>query len=209
YVVPTGRVVVPTGRYVVPTGRVVVPASSVIIVSSGLGTIFLPCKMNQRWSLDDLKYSVPTSGSYQTDPYPDDIKNYVQEERDSLVARIRHKIAVDVEDNQILTHEIVSFMKSWVEIIRENVFCLEGNRDHVLACLCYMLCCIAKSKPYNLAYFITKRMEFVTKQPWLILPYGMLLIRLFKYVMGECPESSNERSVLHDRVMYPLTAQQE
>ncbi|GKC57147.1 hypothetical protein Tco_1084745 [Tanacetum coccineum] len=52
-------------------------------------------------------------------------------------------------------------------------------------------------------------MEFVTKQARLILLYGMLLTRLFKYVMGEIPELFNESYVLYDRVMYPLTAQQE
>ncbi|GJV39681.1 hypothetical protein Tco_0958012 [Tanacetum coccineum] len=37
----------------------------------------------------------------------------------------------------------------------------------------------------------------------------MLLTRLFKYVMSESPKLSNDRYVLYDRVMYPLTAQQE
>ncbi|GKE40023.1 hypothetical protein Tco_1463428, partial [Tanacetum coccineum] len=50
---------------------------------------------------------------------------------------------------------------------------------------------------------------FVTKQARLILPYGMLLTRLFKYVMGESSELFNESCVLYDRVMNPLTAQQE
>ncbi|GJU07415.1 hypothetical protein Tco_1123845 [Tanacetum coccineum] len=103
----------------------------------------------------------------------------------------------------------MSIMKSWVEIIHENVFCLGGNRDHVLACLCHMLYCIATSTDYNCAYFIAKRMEFITKQHRLILPYGMLLTQLFNYVMSKSPESSNDRYVLYDRVMYPLTAQQE
>ncbi|GKB44363.1 hypothetical protein Tco_0889305 [Tanacetum coccineum] len=52
-------------------------------------------------------------------------------------------------------------------------------------------------------------MEFVNKQARLILSYGMLLTRLFKYVMGESLELFNESYVLDDRVMYPLTAQQE
>nr|GEV77178.1 retrovirus-related Pol polyprotein from transposon TNT 1-94 [Tanacetum cinerariifolium] len=56
-------------------------------------------------------------------------------------------------------------------------------------------------------YFIAKRMEFVTKQPRLILPYGMLLTRLLKYVMSESLELSNDHYVLY--VLYPLTAQQE
>ncbi|GKD07041.1 hypothetical protein Tco_1186726 [Tanacetum coccineum] len=37
----------------------------------------------------------------------------------------------------------------------------------------------------------------------------MLLTRLFKYVMSENPELSNDRYVLYDHIMYPLTAQQE
>ncbi|GJU41015.1 hypothetical protein Tco_1193972 [Tanacetum coccineum] len=65
------------------------------------------------------------------------------------------------------------------------------------------------SERYNLAYFIAKQMEFVTKQPRLILPYDMLLTRLFKYVMSKSPELSNDRYVLYDHAMYPLTAQQE
>ncbi|GKA65792.1 hypothetical protein Tco_0765499 [Tanacetum coccineum] len=67
------------------------------------------------------------SGPYQTNPpCPDEIRNYVQEEREGPVTRIRHKTVVDVEENQILTREIVSTMKPWVEIIQEHVFCLEG-----------------------------------------------------------------------------------
>ncbi|GKE92780.1 hypothetical protein Tco_1573875, partial [Tanacetum coccineum] len=37
----------------------------------------------------------------------------------------------------------------------------------------------------------------------------MLLTHLFKYVMSESLELFNESYVLYDRVMYPLTAQQE
>ncbi|GJR97314.1 hypothetical protein Tco_0269488 [Tanacetum coccineum] len=84
-----------------------------------------------------------------------------------------------------------------------------GNRDHVPACLCYMLYCIANSEKFNLAYFMAKRMEWVTKQARLILPYGMLLNRLFDFIMSEYPELKNESYVLYDRVMTPLAAQLE
>ncbi|GJS29705.1 hypothetical protein Tco_0490325 [Tanacetum coccineum] len=56
---------------------------------------------------------------------------------------------------------------------------------------------------------MAKRMEWVTKQSRLILPYGMLLTRLFKFVMNENPKLMNGSYVLYDRVMNPLTAQQE
>ncbi|GJY54737.1 hypothetical protein Tco_0446401 [Tanacetum coccineum] len=62
---------------------------------------------------------------------------------------------------------------------------------------------------FNLAYYMAKRMEWVTKQSCLILPYDMLLTRLFKFIMNENPELFNESHVLYDRVMDPLGAQKE
>ncbi|GJV07655.1 hypothetical protein Tco_1345311, partial [Tanacetum coccineum] len=130
------------------------------------------CSFFNKWSLDNLEFSVLISGPYQTNPpHPNDIKLYIQEEREGHVTRICHDKVIDIEDNQILTHEIVTIMKTWVDIIRENAFCLGGNRDHVPACLCHILYCISRSERYNLAYFIEKRMEFATKHPRLILPY--------------------------------------
>ncbi|GKB58119.1 hypothetical protein Tco_0914305 [Tanacetum coccineum] len=51
-------------------------------------------------------------------------------------------------------------------------------------------------------------MEWITKQKRLILPYGMLLTRLFKLIMNENHELYNESYVLYDHVMNPLAAQQ-
>ncbi|GKB88877.1 hypothetical protein Tco_0961149, partial [Tanacetum coccineum] len=126
-----------------------------------------------------------------------------------VVTRIRHEQEIFVEDNKILTREITDVMKTWVDIIQENVFCLGGNQDHVPTCLCHMLFCIATSTKYNLAFFIAKRMEFVTKQARLILPYGMLLTHMFDHIMFENLELSSHLYVLYDRVIYPLAAQQE
>ncbi|GJU09322.1 hypothetical protein Tco_1131718 [Tanacetum coccineum] len=138
------------------------------------------CVFTDKWSLDELANGVPTDGPYQTNPpSPDDIISYILIE------------------------------KPLEEIIWENIFCLGGNWDHVTACLCYMLYCVANSEKFNLAYYMAKRMEWVTRQPRLILPYGMLLTRLFKFVMSESSELSNESYVLYDRVMNPLTAHQE
>ncbi|GJU03624.1 hypothetical protein Tco_1113962 [Tanacetum coccineum] len=57
--------------------------------------------------------------------------------------------------------------------------------------------------------FCLGRIEWVTRQKRLILPYGMLLTYLFKVIMNENPELNNESYVLYDRVMNPLAAQQE
>ncbi|GKA07719.1 hypothetical protein Tco_0686943 [Tanacetum coccineum] len=72
-----------------------------------------------------------------------------------------------------------------------------------------MLYCVANSKKFNLAYYMAKRIEWVTKKARLILPYGMLLTRLFKFIFDENPELQNESYVLYDRVMNPLAAQLE
>ncbi|GJX88594.1 hypothetical protein Tco_0340608 [Tanacetum coccineum] len=168
------------------------------------------CVFTDKWSVDDLAYGVPRDGPYQTNPpSPDEIILYIQNDREGLVTRTRHRQNIDVQDYQILTREIVSTLKPLEEIIRENIFCLGGNRDHVPTCLCYILYCIARSEKFNLAYYMAKRIECVTKQVRLILPYGMLLTRLFKFIMSESPELVNESYVLYDRVMNPLTAQQE
>ncbi|GJW85121.1 hypothetical protein Tco_0158266 [Tanacetum coccineum] len=79
-------------------------------------------------------------------------------------------------------------MKPWVDIIRGNVICLGGHRDHVFVCLCHMLYCIETSTPYNLAFFILKRMKKTRNKPKELLPYGILLTRLFKHVMSISPE---------------------
>ncbi|GJZ16174.1 hypothetical protein Tco_0551851 [Tanacetum coccineum] len=149
------------------------------------------CVFTNKWSLDELAYGVPT------------------DDREGQVRRIRHEEEINVLKYQVLTRKIEPTLKPLEEIIQENVFCLRGNRDHVLACLCYMLYYVMHSEKFNLAYFMAKRMEWVTKQKRLILPYGMLLTRLFKLIMNENRELYNESYVLYDRVMNPLAAQQE
>ncbi|GJY75466.1 hypothetical protein Tco_0480582 [Tanacetum coccineum] len=168
------------------------------------------CVFTDKWSLDELAYGVPTDGPYQTNPLsPDDIISSIRIDREGQVRRIRHEEEIDVLEYQVLTREIEPTLKPLEEIIRENVFCLGGNRDHVPACLCYMLYYVVHSENFNLAYFMAKLIEWVTKQKRLILPYGMLLTRLFNVIMNENPELNNESYVLYDRVMNPLAAQQE
>ncbi|GKD79568.1 hypothetical protein Tco_1342189 [Tanacetum coccineum] len=168
------------------------------------------CVFTGKWSLDELAYGVPTNGPYQTNPSSlDDIISSIRINREGQVRRIRHEEEIDVLEYQVLTLEIEPTLKPLEEIIRENVFFLGGNQDHVPACLCYMLYCVMHSEKFNLAYFMAKRMEWVTKQNRLILPYSMLLTHLFKVIMNGNRELYNESYVLYDHVMNPLVAQQE
>ncbi|GJS96500.1 hypothetical protein Tco_0803468 [Tanacetum coccineum] len=157
------------------------------------------------WSLDHLSVSVPSRGLYKTKPpSPRVIKSLIQVPRQGQETRTKNKKTIIVGENEILTREIQTHMKPWVEIIRENAICLGGHKDPVSACLCHMLYCIETSTPYNLAFFILKRMEKTRFKPKELLSYGMLLTRLFKYVVSVSPELSFDHYLSHDRAMHPL-----
>ncbi|GJT97521.1 hypothetical protein Tco_1093039 [Tanacetum coccineum] len=157
------------------------------------------------WSLDHLSVSVPSRGLYKTKPPSTRvIKSLIQVPQQGQETRTKNKKMIVVGENKILTQEIQTHMKPWVDIIRENTICLERHRDHVSACLCHMLYCIETSTPYNLAFFILKRMEKTRLKPKEILPYGMLLTRLFKHVVSVSPELAFNHYLSHDRAMHPL-----
>ncbi|GJQ92364.1 hypothetical protein Tco_0003503 [Tanacetum coccineum] len=157
------------------------------------------------WSLDHLSVSVPSNGLYKTKP-PSlrVIKSLIQIPRQGQETRTKNKKPIVVGENKILTREIQTHMKPWVEIIRENAICLGGHRDHVFACLCHMLYCIETSTPYNLAFFILKGMEKTRFKPKELLPYEMLLTMLFKHVVSVSPELAFDHYLSHDRAMHPL-----
>lgn len=158
------------------------------------------------WSLDALARSSPSDGKYAKIPLsPEEIRSVVQQDRDQPEYRVHQGALIPVSVNQILTKEIVDHMKPMTEIIRENVFCLGGNRDHVPSCLSHILYCVAFFVPYNLAYYMAKKMEFSGSKPTMVLPYGILLTRLFRHVMHHYPVLNNVEYALVDPVMYPLT----
>ncbi|GKC34898.1 hypothetical protein Tco_1047282 [Tanacetum coccineum] len=166
------------------------------------------------WSLDYLSISVLSKGCYKTTPpSPSFIKSFIQIPRQNQVTRTKNKKTIVVDKNEILTREIQPHMKPWVDIIRENAICLGGHKDHVSACLCHMLYCIETSTRYNLAFFILKRMEKTRSKPKELLPYGMLLARLFKHVTRsdrgkkiprESNASSSSTTLNHTSLSHPL-----
>ncbi|GKB59869.1 hypothetical protein Tco_0916055 [Tanacetum coccineum] len=127
------------------------------------------------WDLASLEYSQETEGPYCTDlPTPDDIRRLLELER-VVVDRTIKSQTVSLNPNQIITKELSLDMKQWEELIRENVFGLEGHRDCLPACLAHMLYCVVAEEQYNLAYFFVKRIECARATPTANLPYGMFL----------------------------------
>ncbi|GKE29665.1 hypothetical protein Tco_1445049 [Tanacetum coccineum] len=137
------------------------------------------CVFMDKWSLDELAYGVPTDGPYQTNP----------PSPDDIILSIR----IDREGQvRRIRHEEEIDVLEYQVLTREIEPTLKPLEE------------IIRENVFCLG-----RMEWVTKQKRLILPYGMLLTRLFNVIMNENPELNNESYVLYDRVMNPLAAQQE
>nr|GEV04310.1 copia protein [Tanacetum cinerariifolium] len=111
--------------------------------------------------------------------------------------------------NQIETSELFDDLRSCELVIRESVYSATGNRYHTQAVIALMLYCLENRLPFNLAYFIFRRMYFSRDRRDKVLPYGMILTRLFenhKENMGQ--GSFDERYKLVPRKMSSLKAKQ-
>ncbi|GKC01070.1 hypothetical protein Tco_0987206 [Tanacetum coccineum] len=64
---------------------------------------------------------------------------------------------------QMVLSKLKHNFKKWETILSENTISLTGNKDHLNACLSYMIYCLTIGKQFNLTYCIAKRMESVTK----------------------------------------------
>ena len=68
-----------------------------------------------------------------------------------------------------------------------------------------MLYCLITEQPYNLAYFVAKRIVNVKARLDKAIPYGMLLTRLYRYVMNTFPLLQDGQYLHVEPVMAPLT----
>nr|GEW48478.1 retrovirus-related Pol polyprotein from transposon TNT 1-94 [Tanacetum cinerariifolium] len=87
---------------------------------------------------------------------------------------------IDKLPNQIETNELFDNLRPCELVIRENVYSTIANRDHTQAVIALMLYSLENRQPFNLAYFIVRRMYFFKDRRDKVLPYGMILTRLFK-----------------------------
>nr|GEU31440.1 Gag-Pol polyprotein [Tanacetum cinerariifolium] len=93
-------------------------------------------------------------------------------------------------------------------VIRENVYSAIGNRDHTQAVFALMYW-LENRQPFNLAYFIIKRMYFFRDRRDKVLPYGMILTHLFKNLKANMAQGSfDERYKLVPKKMSSLKAKQ-
>nr|GEU89461.1 retrotransposon protein [Tanacetum cinerariifolium] len=91
---------------------------------------------------------------------------------------------------QVETNELFDHLRPCELVIRENVYSAIGNRDHTQAVIALMLYCLENRQPFNLAYFIVRRMYFFRDRRDKVLPYVMILTRLFKNLKANMPQNS-------------------
>ncbi|GKA88309.1 hypothetical protein Tco_0810073 [Tanacetum coccineum] len=167
-----------------------------------------PAVFTNEWDLGALAYSQDTEGPYHTDLLtPEEIHQFLQFQRIDSNRKIKNKNVI-LSPNQVLTKELRQDLKRWNELIYENVFGLGRHRDHLPACLAYILYCILAEQQYNLAYFFVKRIESARATPKAHLPHGMFLTRLFRHVMELYPHLDNGIYDVVERVMRPLALRQ-
>ncbi|GKA21867.1 hypothetical protein Tco_0707829, partial [Tanacetum coccineum] len=111
--------------------------------------------------------------------------------------------------NQIETNELFNHLGPCELVIKENVYSAIGNRDHTQAVIALMLYCLETRQPFNLAYFIIRRMYFFRDRKDKVLPYGMILTCLFRNLKANLLEHLfNARYKRVPRKMSSLKAKQ-
>nr|GEV79770.1 hypothetical protein [Tanacetum cinerariifolium] len=106
---------------------------------------------------------------------------------------------------QMMISEVKLDFKKWETILSENAISLSRNKDHPNSCLTYLLYCLSNQKPFNLPYYISKRIDSVTQSDMMVLSCGMLLTRLYRHVHSTHPFAISDLHDLVDHVMILLT----
>ncbi|GJS67968.1 hypothetical protein Tco_0682533 [Tanacetum coccineum] len=159
--------------------------------------------------LDEIEKTLEQIEPYNSRlPAIDDIRNLIHRrtihERVDKEGNTIHKLP-----NQIETNELFNHLRPCEIVIRENVYSAIGNRDHTQVVIALMLYCLETRQPFNLAYFIIRRMYFFKDRKDKVLPYGMILTRLFRNLKENMVEHPfDERYKLVPRKMSSLKAKQ-
>ncbi|GJX91912.1 hypothetical protein Tco_0345238 [Tanacetum coccineum] len=161
------------------------------------------------WGLDELEKTLEQIEPYNSRlPVLDDIRNLIYK-------RTVHE-KIDKEGNtiyklpnQIETSELFDHLRPCELVIRESVYSAIGNKDYTQAVITLMLHCLENRHPFNLAYFIVRRMYFFRDRRDKVLPYGMILTRLFENLKANMVQGSfDECYKLVPRKMSSLKAKQ-
>ncbi|GJX07301.1 hypothetical protein Tco_0195233 [Tanacetum coccineum] len=124
------------------------------------------------WSIASLSKSIDSNPVYLTlldDPTL--VRDTIFNIRPSPTRYTKKGEMIVRDPFQTELSEMNPIFKKWETILSENVISFTGNKDHPNACLVYMLYCLVNQRPFNLAYYMTKRMVGVIKNDVIVLPY--------------------------------------
>ncbi|GJS71752.1 hypothetical protein Tco_0704593 [Tanacetum coccineum] len=85
----------------------------------------------------------------------------------------------------ILRDNLPPNIKDWELIVCENVICVDTHKSSINACSAIMLYHLKNSQDFNLAYFIAHKIESVQNRVDFPLPYGLLITRLYRFVLAK------------------------
>ncbi|GJY72976.1 hypothetical protein Tco_0477407 [Tanacetum coccineum] len=105
----------------------------------------------------------------------------------------------------ILRDNLPPNIKDWELIVRKNVICVDTHKTSLDACSTIMLYNLKNSHDFNLADFIAHKIESVKNRVDCPLPYGLLITRLYRFILAKHPELFRPHHtlqfVMHYRIM--------
>jgi hypothetical protein len=138
------------------------------------------CIYSDKWSLTILDSNLDRTAPYATPLQSKEVIRehlFIPKNNPTRMYRGR-EVARDPFAMEL--NELRPEFKKMEDVLRANVMCTIGNRDHINACLCHMMYNISTRQPFNLAYYVAKRMCDIPVQSKIAMPYGMLLTRLYR-----------------------------
>nr|GEW93535.1 hypothetical protein [Tanacetum cinerariifolium] len=116
---------------------------------------------SSEWSIESLQNYVDPNPNYLPPvETPEVVCDAIFYERPpTKVRKVKGKEVVPNPYQMVLSEMKLNF-KKWETILSENAISLLGNKDHLNACLAYMLYCLANRKRFNLTYYMAKRIDY-------------------------------------------------
>nr|GEX91164.1 hypothetical protein [Tanacetum cinerariifolium] len=167
------------------------------------------CIYFDAWGLEELKKTLELIEPYNSRLLAlDDIRNLIH--RRTVHEKIdKERNTIYKLANQIKTSKLFDHLRPCELVIRENVYSAIGNRDHTQAVIALMLYFLENRQLFNLSYFIVRGVYFFRDRRDKVLPYGMILTRLFENLKANMAQGLfDECYKLVPRKMSSLKAKQ-
>ncbi|GJS98146.1 hypothetical protein Tco_0819316 [Tanacetum coccineum] len=104
----------------------------------------------------------------------------------------------------ILRDNLPPNIKEWELIICKNVICVDTHKSFIDACSAIMLYHLKNSQDFNLAYFIAHKIESVKNRVNCPLLYGLLITRIYRFILARHPKFFHPRHTLQFVLNYRM-----